>query len=211
VVWHFRHRVLDLAVHVARPPERDFIAKLFIAFLPAAAIGFFAHDYITTYLFNPVTVAWALIVGGFVMLLIEAWYAKQTPRVEDTDRVSYGDALKVGIAQTLALFPGVSRAGATIMGGLLTGLSRQAATEFSFFLAMPTMLAATSYDLLKSFDVLQPSDAATFAVGFVTAFVTALVVVRVFLGFVARYTFKVFAWYRIAFGALVLLYFWLRS
>jgi undecaprenyl-diphosphatase len=203
--------VLDLALHAARAPERDFIAKLLLAFLPAAALGFFAHDYITEYLFNPVTVAWALIVGGFVMFAIEAWYAKQQPGVAAVDGVSYGKALEIGIAQTFALFPGVSRAGATIMGGLLTGLSRQAATEFSFFLAMPTMLAATSYDLLKSFDVLEPSDAAVFAVGFITAFVTALIVVRVFLGFVAHYTFKAFAWYRIAFGALVLLYFSLRS
>ena len=211
VVWHFRARVLDLVLHAARTPERDFIAKLLIAFLPAAAIGFYAHDHITTYLFNPVTVAWALIVGGVIMLIIEAWYRRQQPRVADVDGVTYADALKVGIAQTLALFPGVSRAGATIMGGLLTGLSRQAATEFSFFLAMPTMLAATSYDLLKSLDVLSAADVAPFAVGFVTAFVTALIVVRVFLGFVAHYTFKVFAWYRIAFGALVLLYFSMRA
>jgi len=122
--------------------------------------------------------------------------------------MSAGDAFKIGLAQTCSLFPGVSRAGATIMGGLVTGLNRTTATEFSFFLAMPTMFAATLYDLFKNLPLLRPEDAAIFAVGFILAFITALFVVRTFLVFVSRHTFRPFAWYRIGFGLLVLAYFW---
>ena len=209
VVWHYRAKVADLAIHAHRPPERRFLINLFIAFLPAAFVGLATHKYIKAYLFNPVTVAGALVAGGIVILLIERWYRHRSARVHRFEDLTYVDALKVGVAQMFALFPGVSRAGATIMGGLLTGLSRTTATEFSFFLAMPTMFAATLYDLYKNFDLLTPADAAVFAVGFVVAFLTALVVVRTFLIYVARHTFRPFAWYRIGFGVLVLAYFYL--
>ena len=200
VVWEFRRKIFDVVLGLpTQPSARRFTANLLIAFFPAVILGVLLADWIHHYLFNPVTVAAALVVGGLVML----WAEKRQHQVhaETVDDISWKDALKVGLAQCIAMIPGTSRSGATIIGGLLFGLSRKTATEFSFFLAMPTMLAATSYDLLKNLDVLQPSDVATFAVGFVTAFVSAVIVVRVFLGFVARYTFKVFAWYRIAFGA----------
>lgn len=207
VMWHYRVKVLNLVVNAHKPPERRFITNLLIAFLPAAVIGLLLHKYIKAYLFSPLTVAGALIVGGIVILAIEHWYRHHSARVHSVDELSYTDALKVGVAQTFALFPGVSRAGATIMGGLITGLSRTTATEFSFFLAMPTMFAATLYDLYKNLEFLHAEDAIVFAVGFVTAFITALIVVKVFLVFVSRHTFKPFAWYRIVFGTLVLLYF----
>lgn len=205
VVWMYRAKVASVVGHLHTAPAQRFTLNLIVAFIPAAIAGFLLHGYIKEYLFNPLTVSWALVVGGFVMLLIERY--APTPRVTDVDDMRMSDALKVGFAQVLALFPGVSRAGATIMGGLVTGLSRTAATEFSFFLAIPTMFAATFYDLYKSADFLVWADAPVFAVGFVTSFISALIVIRLFLGYVAHHKFAVFAWYRILFGALALWYF----
>ena len=208
VVWLYRAKVLDLAVNARRPDERRFLLKLFIAFLPAAIVGLFTHYSIKTHLFNPLTVAGALVAGGVVILVIERWYRDERARVRRFEELTYADALKVGAAQMLALFPGVSRSGATIMGGLLAGLSRTAATEFSFFLAMPTMFAATLYDLYRNLHVLRPEDAAIFATGFIVAFITALVVVKTFVIYISRHTFRPFAWYRIGFGLAVAAYFW---
>ncbi len=207
VMWHYRVKVLGLVVKLHQPPERRFVLNLFIAFLPAATLGLLTHKYIKLYLFNPVTVACALILGGFVILVIERWHAHRGARIHKIEDMTYTDALKVGVAQTFSLVPGTSRAGATIVGGLLTGLSRTAATEFSFFLAMPTMIAATLYDLYKNLHLLRAEDAVVFGIGFIMAFITALIVVKTFLVFVSRHTFKPFAWYRIVFGALVLMYF----
>jgi undecaprenyl-diphosphatase len=207
VVWLYRARVFGL-VHVNRPTEQRLLLNLLIAFLPAAALGFFAHGYIKEYLFNPKTVAWALIVGGFAILVIEKWYAQRAEHTRTLDDMSPAEAFKVGMAQTISLFPGVSRAGATIMGGMVGGLSRTTATEFSFFLAIPTMFAAVLYDLYKNMHLLFVEDATIFAIGFITAFVTAFVVIKTFLVYVSRHTFRVFAWYRIVFGAVVLAYFW---
>lgn len=206
VVWEYRAKVSGVILHLHRKPERHFAITLLIAFLPAAIIGLMFHHYITRYLFNPVTVAVALVIGGFLILWIERLPLKV--RVTSIDDVSYLDALKIGLAQVLSLFPGVSRAGATIMGGLVTGLSRTAATEFSFFLAMPVMFAASGYELLRNYQALHADDLAALAVGFVVSFITALIVVRVFLKYVSHHDFTVFAWYRIVFGVLVLLYFW---
>ncbi|OGI48476.1 MAG: undecaprenyl-diphosphatase [Candidatus Muproteobacteria bacterium RIFCSPHIGHO2_02_FULL_65_16] len=208
VAWFYRARLLDLAGGLDRAPERRFVLNLFIAFLPAAALGLLAHKYIKAHLFNPLTVAGALIAGGFAILLIERRHRHRGARVHALGEITRLDALKVGLAQTLSLFPGVSRSGATIMGGLFLGLSRTAATEFSFFLAMPTMFAATLYDLFRSRQLLHAEDTLLFAAGFVMAFLTALVVVKTFLVYVARHTFRPFAWYRIGFGLLVLAYFW---
>jgi len=205
VVWHYRTKVWRLASNVHRPNERRFVLNLVIAFFPAALVGLLLHRYIKEHLFTPLTVAAALIAGGIAILLIER--LARAPRTQSVDDVRPHQALWIGVAQMCSLFPGVSRAGATIMGGLLTGLSRTAAAEFSFFLAMPTMFAATLYELAKSMGHLQAQDTWLFAAGFITAFVTALVVVRAFLAFIARHTFTPFAWYRIGFGALVLLYF----
>lgn len=204
VVWHYRTTVLDLVVRAYQPRERRFLLKLFVAFLPAAILGLLTYKYIKAYLFHPLTVAGALAVGGLVILLVERWYRDDSAHVHNIENLSYSDAFKVGIAQTFSLFPGVSRAGATIIGGLLTGLSRTTATEFSFFLAMPTMFAATLFDLYKNLKILQPGDILVFAVGFIFAFITAVIVVRSFLIYVSRHTFRPFAWYRIAFGLLVI-------
>ena len=206
VVWDYRARVGRLITGIGNRHEQGFILNLFIAFLPAAVVGLLTHHLITTYLFNPITVAGALIVGGVLILIIERLPLRV--RVDSMENLSPLDALKIGIAQTFSLFPGVSRAGATIMGGLLAGLSRTAATEFSFLLAMPVMFAATFYELLKNLDLLHAQDIPLFTVGFVMSFITALVVVKAFLKFVSRHDFTSFALYRIVFGVLVLAYFW---
>ena len=199
IVWLYRTR---LAATVAglrtQPAARRLALNMAIAFLPAALVGFLADDWIDRYLFRSETVAAALVVGGIAMLLIERRHG--APTAGTVDEVRPATALGIGLAQVLALFPGVSRSGATIMGGYALGLSRTAATEFSFFLAIPVMFAATLYKLAKARDLLTAGDAPVFAIGFVVAFLSALVVVRAFLGFVAHRSFAVFAWYRIAFG-----------
>ena len=177
-----------------------------VAFLPAAIFGFLAHKAIKAYLFNPLTVSIALVVGGIAILLIERM--DHSEHVGNTDDITVKQAFLIGLAQCLALFPGVSRSGATIMGGLVIGLERKAAAEFSFFLAVPTMFAATGYDLLKSRSALSSADIPLFALGFVTAFVSALIVVKGFLGYVSRRDFSLFAYYRIIFGLLVLGFYW---
>jgi len=205
VLWMYRAKVLSVLGHLNTAPAQRFTFNLIVAFIPAAVAGLLLHHFIKAYLFNPLTVAGALIVGGFLMLLVER--LAPAPRVTEVDDMRVSDAFKIGLAQVLALFPGVSRAGATIMGGLVTGLSRTAATEFSFFLAIPTMFAATLFDLYKSTDFLTWSDAPLFTVGFVTSFFSALIVIRLFLGYVAHHKFAVFAWYRVVFGVLALWYF----
>lgn len=203
IMWHYRARVMRVATGVTHDPaSRRFLLNLMIAFLPAAVLGLIFHSTIKATLFNPMSVAAALIIGGFVILWIEGRHHR--PRIETVDEMGWRDALKVGLFQSMALFPGVSRAGATIMGGMLSGLSRSAATEFSFFLAIPTMLAATSYDLYKSRELFSADDVLLLATGFLSAFVSALIVVKLFLAFVARHSFRPFAYYRIIFGTLVL-------
>ena len=210
VLWLYRAKVIQVLSDARDKPEaRNFILNMAVAFLPAAITGFLIHGWIKENLFNPITVAWAMLIGGFVILLIEWWNPPVT--VEDPDRVPVKKALGIGLAQVLSLLPGVSRSGATIMGARSLGLSRRAATEFSFFLAIPVMFAATGYDLFKSRDTLSASDAPVFAVGFIVSFLSAIVVVKAFLGFVSRRSFRVFAWYRIAFGALLLLMYWNRA
>jgi undecaprenyl-diphosphatase len=204
IVWLYRGR-LGRTVLAARhdPKSRRFIGNLLIAFFPAALVGLVAHDWIKAHLFNPTVVAVALVVGGVLILLIE----RRSPaaRVPDVNDVPPRTALGIGLAQVLSLIPGTSRSGATIMGGYALGLSRVAATEFSFFLAIPVMLAATMYDLLKSWSALAPADAAVFAVGFIVSFLTAVIVVRAFLAYVSGHSFSAFAWYRILFGAALLM------
>jgi undecaprenyl-diphosphatase len=201
IVWLYRATLVENVRGWNREPGWRFFTNLAIAFVPAAVFGLVFSDLIKAYLFNPLTVAGALIVGGVIILLIERW---QPPtRVATVQEIPWRLALGVGLVQVLALFPGVSRSGATIMGGYSLGLSRRAATEFSFFLAIPVMCAATVYDLIGSRDVLSPSDFPMFAVGFVVSFLTAVVIVRKFVAFVSRHSFAWFAWYRIAFGLLV--------
>ncbi len=204
VVWAYRGLFRDTLLGLPRDPaRRRFALNLAIAFLPAAVVGFLARDFIKAHLFGTTTVAWALVAGGVAILAVERW--APTARVLSVEELPPATALGIGLAQILALFPGVSRSGATIMGGFALGLTRRAAAEFSFFLAVPVMVAATGYDLWKSRGVLGAGDLPTFAVGFLVAFATALVVIRAFLSFVARSTFRGFAWYRIAVGVLLLL------
>jgi len=185
--------------------SQRFIINIAGGFLPAAVLGLIFHSKIKEFLFSPITVATALIVGGLVILYVENRQLK--PTVENADDMTFTQAIKVGFAQSLALIPGTSRSGATILGGMIFGLSRKVATEFSFFVAVPIMFAATFYDLYKSRDLLSSDDIGVFAIGFITAFLAALVAIKVLLKYVATHDFKLFAYYRIALGIIVLLYF----
>ena len=204
VCWAYREKLIEVTCGLSSDPKsRRFAANIVIAFLPAAVMGVLLHGFIKAKLFSPLTVAAALVVGGFVILWAES--RPRSARIQAIEDMRWQDALKVGFAQTVAMFPGVSRAGATIIGGMLLGLSREAATRFSFFLAIPTMLGAATYDLYKNWALLSVADLPLFAIGFVAAFVAALLTVRALLAYVARHSFRPFAWYRIAFGGLVLL------
>ncbi len=203
IVWIYRARLANALVTARHNTAgRRLLINLVIAFLPAAIVGFLAHDWIKDRLFNPTVVALAMVVGGILILMIERWAPKAS--IDDVDYVPHPTALGVGLAQVLSLVPGTSRSGATIMGGYALGLSRLTATEFSFFLAIPVMLAATLYDLMKSWGALHQADAPMFAVGFIVSFVAAAIVVRIFLRYVSHHSFAAFAWYRIVFGAFLL-------
>ena len=203
IVWLYRARLWSVTRHAfTNDPDRRFILSLLIAFLPAAVIGLLFHHAIKERLFTPMVVAMALVIGGVAILLVERWAPDS--REDDAFRLTPGTALGVGLAQVLSLIPGVSRSGATIMGGFALGLTRRAATEFSFFLAIPVMFAATLFDLWSGRGALNAGDVPVFAVGFVVAFLSALVVVRAFLRYVSHQSFAAFAWYRIVFGLLLL-------
>jgi undecaprenyl-diphosphatase len=203
VVWEFRARFLGVLKGLrSDPAARRFVINLAIAFAPAALLGLAFAGAIKQHLFHAVPVALAFIVGGAIILWVE-----RSPRqaaVERVDDMTWKDALKVGIAQSFALIPGMSRSGATIIGGMLFGLSRRAATEFSFFLAVPTLVAAGAYDFYKHRALLDSSDLGVFAVGFVVSFVSAFLCIRWLLRYIATHDFSVFAWYRIVFGLIVL-------
>lgn len=223
VCWEFRRRIVDVVGGLATEPRAQrFAINVIIATVPAIVLAFLLGKWIKAYLFNPITVATAFIVGGLVILLAEWRESRRgqvshpqgnalleaakasAPRIESVDDMDWRDALKVGIAQCFALVPGTSRSGATIIGGMLFGLSRQVATEFSFFLAIPVIFGASVYELYKARDLLSADDIGVFAVGFVFAFLSAFLCVRWLLRFVATHDFKPFAWYRIVFGVLVL-------
>lgn len=203
VVLAYRERFVWVVQGLVRDAgAQRFAGQLLLAFLPAAVVGFFAIKTIKAYLFNPISVACALVLGGLIILWVER--TPREARVHAVDDMSWGDAFKVGCAQVLAMIPGTSRSGATIIGGMLFGLDRKVAAEFSFFLAVPTMVAATAYDLFKHRDLLSWDALPTFAVGFVAAFVSALLAVRALVRFIGNHTYEVFAWYRIAFGLVIL-------
>ncbi len=207
VLWIYRERLLGTVREIPRSANaRRFAINIVAAFLPAAVLGLISHKAIKAHLFNPVTVALALIVGGIAILLIERMDHRN--HINSADDITLKQAIGIGFAQCLALFPGVSRSGATIMGGLVIGLDRKVAAEFSFFLAIPTMFAATGYDLLKNRSALAASDIPLFAVGFVTAFISALIVIKAFLRYVSGHDFANFAYYRIVFGLMVLTFYW---
>lgn len=206
VCWEYRHKIGEVGRGLGHDRRaRGFVMNLALAFLPAAALGLIFIKAIKAHLFQPFTVAIAFIIGGLIIL----WVEKQafSPRIHSVDRMSWKDALKIGFAQAFSLIPGTSRSGATIMGGMIFGLSRTAATEFSFFLAIPTMFAATFYDLFKHRELLQAHDLEVFAVGFATAFVSAFFAVKALLRFISNHSFVAFAWYRIVFGVVLLYYY----
>ena len=210
VCWIYRARLTATVREFGQTATANrFGLNIAVAFLPAACVGFLAHDFIKSALFKPVVVAWALIIGGLVILLIER-RVRATP-VASIEAIAPMQAFKIGLAQVAALIPGVSRSGATIMGGMLSGLNRQTATEFSFFLAIPVMFAATCYDLAKEWRHLGRADLGLFVLGFVTAFFSALLAIRVLLRFVSQHSFAVFAYYRIAFGLLLLWFYYPRN
>lgn len=204
IIWEYRARFGKvLAGLFSDPAARRFVTNLIVAFMPAAFLGLAFSKMIKAHLFKPVPVALAFIAGGLIILWIE-----RRPRavtIQTVDEMTWKDALKVGFAQAFALIPGTSRSGATIVGGMLFGLSRRAATEFSFFLAVPTLIAAGGYDLLKNRALLSVDDVGMFAVGGITAFVSAFLCVRWLLRYITTHDFTVFAWYRIVFGGAVLL------
>ncbi|GAO34821.1 UDP pyrophosphate phosphatase [Sulfuricella sp. T08] len=205
VCWEFRSRLFDVASGLRKGTEeaRRFVFNLAVAFMPAAILGLLFASKIKQFLFKPVPVALAFIVGGLLILWAER--RKHVISVERVDDMGWRDALKVGLAQSLALIPGTSRSGATIIGGLFFGLSRQAATEFSFFLAIPTLFAATAYELIKYRHLLNVDDLGMFAVGGVASFISAFFAVKGLLRYISRHDFSAFAWYRIGFGIIVLL------
>jgi undecaprenyl-diphosphatase len=207
VCWEYRARIGSVlsGLFSDRKAQR-FALNLIIAFMPAALLGFLFSKHIKAVLFAPVPVALAFIVGGFIILWVEK-RNKTLPaahRIESVDDMTPVDALKVGLAQAFALIPGTSRSGATIIGGMMFGLSRKAATEFSFFLAIPTLLSATFYSLYKERALLSASDVPMFTVGTVAAFISAFLCVRWLLRYISSHDFTVFAWYRIVFGIVVI-------
>ena len=203
VVWEYRARLAHTLTSITSEPVSQWLAvNLMVAFMPAAVLGFLFLKQIKHYLFNPFVVASAFIIGGFLILWAER--RQHVVHAESIDDMTWRDALKVGFAQALAMIPGTSRSGATIIGGLFFGLSRRAATEFSFFLAIPTMFAATLYDVYKNRDLFSLDDITLFAIGGTVSFISAFIAVRGLIRFISRHDFTVFAWYRIAFGIIVL-------
>ena len=206
VCWEYRMRIVSVIRGLpSDQASRNFALNIAIAFTPLAALGLLFGKFIKANLFNPMVVATTFILGGVIILWAER-RAKTAggPRIVEVDELQPIDALKLGLAQALALIPGTSRSGATIIGGMLFGLSRKAATEFSFFLAIPTLIIASLYQLYKERELLVADDIAMWAVGFIAAFVSAFVCVRWLLRYISSHDFTPFAWYRIAFGMLIL-------
>jgi undecaprenyl-diphosphatase len=204
VCWEYRAKIGSVLAGLRTSTSAQrFALNLLVAFLPLAILGLLFGKAIKGALFRPVPVAVAFIVGGLVILWAER--RKHRVTVHSVDDMTWKDALKVGVAQCFALIPGTSRAGATIIGGLFFGMSRLAATEFSFFLAIPVLFAASAYELVKHRELLSSADLGIFGVGLIAAFVSAFLCVRWLLRYISHHDFTVFAWYRIAFGAIVLI------
>lgn len=204
ICFLYRVKIWQTSMGVVARDRRAmrFAGAVLLAFLPAAIVGVFAHKYIKTVLFSPLVVAVSLIVGGVIILIVERY--AQRPRMKSVDEIDFKTATIIGICQCLAMIPGVSRSGATIMAARAFRVDRAAAAEFSFFLAIPTMLGATVYDLYKNWSTLDWSGGVVIAIGFVTAFLSSALVVGAFVRFISRHGFAVFAWYRIALGAIAL-------
>lgn len=204
ICWEYRRKIASVITGLPTQPQaQKFVLNLAIAFMPLAVLGLLFGKHIKAVLFKPLPVALAFIIGAQVIIWAEK--RQHTVRVLEVDDLSPLDALKLGFAQAFALIPGTSRSGATIIGGLLFGLSRKAATEFSFFLAIPTLVMASAYDLYKHRELLSlENDALFFAVGLVAAFLSALLAVKALLRYISHHNFIIFAWYRIAFGLVII-------
>ncbi|MCU0598970.1 MAG: undecaprenyl-diphosphate phosphatase [Desulfobacterales bacterium] len=208
VVWLYRQKLFDVVCNWPTDTKaRQLIINLILGTLPAVVIGLPTEDWIETHFFKPIPVALALVFGGIAILIIERLYTQ--PKINDVDEISWKTALMIGMIQVLSiLFPGVSRSGATIMGGLALGLSRTAAAEFSFFLAIPAMCGASILKLKGAAEIITSADIPFFAIGFIVSFVSALLVIKGFLAFISRKSFNAFAWYRIIFGLSLLIMYW---
>ena len=203
VCWEFRKKLLHTAFSLHNEPaSRRFVINLLIVFLPVAVLALLFGDEIKAVLFKPVAVAIALVIGGVIILWAER--RKHSERVQDVDQLTAADALKLGAFQALSLIPGTSRSGATIIGGLLCGLSRRTAAEFSFFVAIPVLLSATAYELWKERAAIAQFDPVPLTIACVVSFVSALLAVKFLIRFVSKHSFAMFAWYRIVFGLLIL-------
>jgi undecaprenyl-diphosphatase len=204
VVWEYRARLFRVAADLPRRREaQSFVVALLVAFLPSAVLGLLAYDFITEHLFNPRTVAAALIGGGLLILVVERRHMRTV--THEAEGTSLKQALLIGAAQCLALWPGFSRSAATILGGVGVGLDRRAATEFSFFLAIPTMFGATFYSLVKHWTALESGDLGWLAMAFAISFLVAWLSIRWLLHYVSNHTFQLFAWYRLFAGVAILL------
>ena len=212
VCWEYRRRLIATVLGIKdESTAQRFVLNVLIAFVPAVVAGLLLGKTIKAALFYPGPVAIALIIGGIIILLVERWHARRTQsqspyieRINSVDDMRAGDALRVGLLQCLALIPGTSRSGATIIGAMVLGFSRKAATEFSFFLGIPTLMGAGAYSLWKDRHLLHASDWPLFAIGTVMAFISALICIRWLIRYVSSHNFVIFAWYRIIFGALIL-------
>jgi undecaprenyl-diphosphatase len=216
VIWEYRRKLAGTVTGLGHDPAaRRFAMNVLIAFAPAVALALVFGNFIKAHLFHPVPVAAAFVIGGLIILFVEKRHKRlygerdlqggRLARVESVDDMTALDALKVGLAQCAALIPGTSRSGATIIGGMIFGLSRKAATEFSFYLAIPTLIGAGAYSVWKQRDLLTLADVPLFAVGLVFAFISALVCIRWLIRYIATHDFIIFAWYRIVFGVVILL------
>ena len=208
VCWEYRHRIFNVIRNFSSDvAARRFVANLLVAFLPAVVLGLLFGKMIKAHLFAPVPVALAFIVGAFIILIVERRNRlnEDSLRIHSVDEMTVLDAFKVGCAQCFALIPGTSRSGASIIGGMVFGLSRQAATEFSFFLAIPTLYGATIYSLYKERALLSVADLPMFGVGALAAFISAFFCVRWLLRYISTHDFMIFVWYRIVFGVLILI------
>jgi len=218
VMWIFRARLIKMITGTLKrdPVEVAFTRNLIIAFLPSAVIGFLFIKMIKALFFQPAVVVVTLILGGLIMLWVERVRQPGQANLRvvtatTLESISWKQALIVGFAQCLAMIPGTSRSGSTIIGGMLAGIERKTATEFSFFLAMPTMLAAASYDMYKNAGLISQADMLAIVVGFVTAFLSALFVVRAILTFISKHTYRAFGWYRIVLGVVVGMWLYLQA
>jgi len=206
VVMEYRKKLTTTILGLTHEKSAQALAvNLIIAFIPAAILGLIFHSQIKLYLFNPVTVSIALIVGGVAMIIIEKKMPEKSPR---TNSIKKSQALVIGLAQCMALIPGISRAASTIMGGVISGLDRRTATEFSFYLAIPIIFSASIFDMTINWDILSIEDIPIFIAGFIAAFFSARIVIKIFIKYVANHNFVAFGWYRIIIGIITLYYFY---